>query len=88
LKEDSPTCRQGFYHGGRLPSRTSFRAIRYAAARLDSIESAITAGYLNMGKDLPYTEAVDELIACFKEYNGQVYRNGHWTKPTAYEVHK
>jgi len=72
----------GFHPG--LPSAL----IRYAAARLDSIESAITAGYLNMGKDLPYTEAVDELIACFKEYNGQVYRNGHWTKPTAYEVRK
>ncbi len=70
----------GFHPG--LPSAL----VRYAAAHLDSIESAITLGYLNMGKDLPYSEAVDELIESFKEYNGQVFKNGQWTKPNSFEM--
>jgi len=41
------------YHPG-LPSAM----VRYAAAQMDSIESALTAGYLSVG-NLPYTEAVD-----------------------------
>jgi saccharopine dehydrogenase (NAD+, L-lysine-forming) len=70
----------GFHPG--LPSAL----VRYAAAHLDSIESAITLGYLNMGKDLPYSEAVDELVESFKEYNGQVFKNGQWTKTNSYEM--
>lgn len=72
----------GFHPG--LPSAL----VRYVAAHLDSIESAITAGYLNMGKDLPYTEAVDELIEVFKEYQGQVFKNGEWTKTSSYDIRK
>lgn len=70
----------GFHPG--LPSAL----IRYAAAQLDSIESAITLGYLNMGKELPYSEAVDEVIETFRKYNGQVFKNGQWTKSNSYEV--
>ncbi len=72
----------GFHPG--LPSAL----VRYAAANLDTIESAITAGYLNMGKDLPYTEAVDELIESFKGYQGQVYKNNQWTKTSSFETRK
>ncbi|AHF11462.1 hypothetical protein DEHRE_12265 [Dehalobacter restrictus DSM 9455] len=72
----------GFHPG--LPSAL----VRYVATHMDSIESAITAGYLNMGKDLPYTEAVDELVECFKEYQAQVYKNGQWTKKSSYEIRK
>lgn len=70
----------GFHPG--LPSAL----VRYAAAHLDSIERAITLGYLNMGKDLPYSEAVDEVVESFREYNGQVFKNGRWTKPNSFEV--
>lgn len=72
----------GFHPG--LPSAL----VRYAAAHLDSMENAITAGYLNMGADLPYTEAVDELIELFRKYSGQVYKNGKWTKRRSYEIRK
>jgi len=72
----------GFHPG--LPSAL----VRYAAAHLDTIENAITAGYLNMGKDLPYTGAVDELIESFKGYQGQVYKNGQWTKKSSFETRK
>lgn len=63
----------GFHPG--LPAAL----VRYAAAYFDAIESAITVGYLNLGKDLPYSEAVDELMEYLKEYQAQVYRNGQWT---------
>lgn len=72
----------GFHPG--LPSAL----VRYAAAQLDQIESAVTAGYLNMGKGLPYTEAVNELIETFKDYQAQVYRGGAWTRPRSFELRK
>ena len=71
------------YHPG-LPSAMT----RYAATKMDEIHSALTAGYLNMGKDLPYSEAVDELMEGFIDYQAQVYKNGAWTKPTKWEMRK
>ncbi|HSL46327.1 MAG TPA: saccharopine dehydrogenase NADP-binding domain-containing protein, partial [Anaerolineales bacterium] len=70
------------YHPG-LPSAM----IRYAASKLDSVESARTACYLNMA-DFPYTEAVDELMEGFLHYQAQVYKNGAWTKATSWEMRK
>jgi hypothetical protein len=70
----------GFHPG--LPAAL----VRYAATFLDSIESATTIGYLNMGKNLPYTEAVSELMEVFTEYQAQVYKNGQWTKATSFEM--
>lgn len=72
----------GFHPG--LPAAL----VRFAAAHFDQLENAITAAYLNMGKDLPYTEAVDELIEAFKNYQAQVYSNGKWTKPGSYKLRK
>jgi len=70
------------YHPG-LPSAL----IRYAAGKLDSIESAVTAGYLNMS-ELPYTEAVNELMEGFIHYQAQVFKNGAWTKPSNWDIRK
>ena len=70
------------YHPG-LPSAM----IRYAASKLDCMESARTAGYLNMG-NLQYTEAVDELMEGFIRYQAQVFKNGSWTKPRSWEMRK
>jgi saccharopine dehydrogenase (NAD+, L-lysine-forming) len=69
------------YHPG-LPAAL----IRYAASKLSVTESALTAGYLNM-KNIPYSEAVDELMEGFIEYQAQVFKNGAWTKPTAWDSH-
>ena len=71
------------YHPG-LPSAM----VRYAAARMDRIESALTAGYLNVGGGLPYTEAVDELMEGFIHYQAQVFKNGGWTKAGSYDIRK
>jgi saccharopine dehydrogenase-like NADP-dependent oxidoreductase len=72
----------GFHPG--LPAAM----IRYAAAQLDRLESAVTAGYLNMGRSMPYNEAVDELVETFKEYQAQVFKDGSWTKPSSFEMRK
>jgi hypothetical protein len=71
------------YHPG-LPSAL----VRYAAAQLDNLESALTAGFLNMGKSLPYSEAVDELMEGFIDYQAQVYKDGVWTKPNQWDMRK
>ncbi|MBL8062382.1 MAG: saccharopine dehydrogenase NADP-binding domain-containing protein [Anaerolineales bacterium] len=69
----------GFHPG--LPAAL----IRYAATKLQDIESAFTAGFINM-QNLPYTEAVDELMEGFLEYQAQVYKNGAWTKPSSWDM--
>ena len=71
------------YHPG-LPSAM----VCYAATQLDEIHSALTAGYLNMGKSLPYSEAVDELMEGFIDYQSQVYKNGAWTGPKKWDMRK
>lgn len=72
----------GFHPG--LPAAL----VRYAASFMDTIESATAVGYINMGNNLPYTEAVSELIDVFKDYQAQVYKNGQWTKTTSFETRK
>lgn len=72
----------GFHPG--LPAAM----VRYAASRLNKIEKAITIGYLNFSGNLPYTEAVDELLGLFKEYQAQVFRDGAWTKPQSFDTRK
>jgi saccharopine dehydrogenase (NAD+, L-lysine-forming) len=58
--------------------------VRYAALQLDCLETAITAGYLNMGQALPYSDGVDELMGVFRDYQAQVFKNGAWTKAGSY----
>jgi hypothetical protein len=72
----------GFHPG--LPAAL----VRYAASRLDVIEKALTIGYLNLGRNLPYTEAVDELVELFKEFQAQIYKDGSWTKPRSFDTRK
>jgi len=69
------------YHPG-LPAAL----IRYAASKLSVTESALTAGYLNM-KNIPYSEAVDEVMEGFIDYQSQVFKNGVWTKPSSWDSH-
>ena len=71
------------YHPG-LPSAM----VRYTANQLDEIHSALTAGYLNMGKSLPYSEAVDELMEGFIDYESQIYKNGSWTGSKKWDMRK
>lgn len=81
-------CRAGLcfvteagYHPG-LPSAM----VRHAASRMDSIVSAVTAGYLNIGPGAPYTEAVDELMEAFIDFDASVFKDGNWTAPKKWEM--
>lgn len=67
----------GFHPG--LPSAM----VRYAATQMDTLHTAAVACYLNMGRAMPYSEAVDELMEAFRHYEGQVYKGG-WTNPATY----
>lgn len=69
----------GFHPG--LPAAM----IRFAADQMDQPENAATACYLNMGKNLPYTDSVDELMEVFKNFQAQTFKNGQWQKAGAYE---
>lgn len=70
----------GFHPG--LPSAM----VRYAAAHMDRVAAATVACYLNMGRSLPYSEAVDELMEAFRHYQAQVYEDGAWTDPGAFKT--
>ena len=70
----------GFHPG--LPSTM----VHYAAHQLDRLDTAAIAGYLNMGRALPYSDAVDELMEIFKNYQAQVYRKGNWTRSGSYDI--
>jgi hypothetical protein len=68
----------GFHPG--LPAALA----RHAAAQLDSIERVVAAGFLNMGQDLPYSEAFGELVEALRDYHGETFNNGAWTKPGSF----
>ncbi len=70
------------YHPG-LPAAM----VRLAASKLDLLTSAYAGGYLNMG-NMPYTEAVDELMEGFIDYKARVFKNGRWTKDTSWDRRK
>lgn len=71
------------YHPG-LPAAM----VKYAASRMDTLESAVTAGYLNIGPGFPYTEAVDELMEGFLDYDARVFKDGSWTRPGQWAMKK
>jgi hypothetical protein len=72
----------GFHPG--LPSAL----VRYAACHFDSIESAVTAGYLGLSDRIPYSDAVEELVEVFKNFQAQIYTGGRWTRPEAWQMRK
>jgi hypothetical protein len=72
----------GFHPG--LPAAL----VRYASLQLDRLDAALLAGYLNLGASIPHTEAVDELMGAFRDYQAQVYRDGGWTKSNSFVMRK
>jgi saccharopine dehydrogenase (NAD+, L-lysine-forming) len=72
----------GFHPG--LPAAM----VRLAGREFDVLEKALTAGYLNIGPDVVYTEAVDELTEEFNHYRAQVFKDGKWTNPGSWQMRK
>ena len=71
------------FHPGLLAAM-----VRYAADQFDRLETANTACYLSIDKDIPYSDAVDELVEVFRDYPTQVFTKGHWTWPGAFQIRK
>jgi len=72
----------GFHPG--LPAAM----VRAAAAQLDRLDAAIVGGYLNIGRQTPYSEAVDELMEVFLDYQAQVFKDGSWTQPGSWTTRR
>ena len=70
----------GFHPG--LPAAL----VRHAASRKPGLSTATIGCYLNLGHHLAYTEAVDELMSVFRDYEGQVFEKGAWAPPGSYRV--
>lgn len=54
--------------------------VRWASARVGRLERATVAGLLNMGRGIPYTESLEELVESFKDFQALEYREGAWRK--------
>ena len=63
------------YHPG-LPSAL----VRYAAARLEGVETAIVGGLLNI--PIPYTPAVEDLVRGLENESMREYKDGAWRSPS------
>lgn len=63
--------------GGFHPGMAALLA-RYAAAKLERVESAIIGSYLNPKGGLPFTSGVDELIEMFRSYSTKRFEEGRW----------
>lgn len=72
----------GFHPG--LPAAM----VRFAAEHFDRIEAANVACYLSLARDIPFTDAVDELVEVFRDYRGQVFAHGAWTNPKSFQIRK
>ncbi len=68
---------QGGFHPG-VPGLL----VRWAAERVDRLDSVEIASFLNQRKGLPYTSGVDELIEMFKDYRAHIWENGKWMAVT------
>jgi len=71
------------FHPGLLAA-----LVRFAAEQFDRIETANTACYLSIDKEIPYSDAVDELVDTYRNYNPQVFLGGHWTNPSVFQIRK
>ncbi|MFC2170453.1 saccharopine dehydrogenase NADP-binding domain-containing protein [Calditrichota bacterium] len=67
---------QGGFHPG-VPAAL----VRWAAARMDSITEAYTAGFINPKEGLILTSGVDELIDLFSNYDTSIFKDGAWINP-------
>jgi saccharopine dehydrogenase (NAD+, L-lysine-forming) len=70
----------GFHPG--LPAAL----VRHAAQRCEGSTDVLVGCHLSVGDESLYTEAVDELVAIFADYQGQVFEQGAWTPSGSYRT--
>jgi len=54
--------------------------VRYAAQQMDALDSAIVGSVIRDRTGLPFTSGVAELVASFRDYKSEMYKNGSWQK--------
>jgi hypothetical protein len=64
----------GFHPG--LPSTVA----RYLAQQFERVDTIVIGSVVRQEGGLPYTSAVDELVAQFKNYSADIFIDGRWRK--------
>jgi len=54
--------------------------VRYAARQMDVMDSAIIGSVIRDKTGLPFTSGVTELVESFRNYKGEMYKDGRWQK--------
>jgi len=66
---------QAGFHPGVIAS-----LVRYAGRQLEVMDSAIVGSVIRDQSGLPYTTGFSELVASFRDYKSEIYRDGQWQK--------
>ena len=64
----------GFHPGMIAP------LVRYAGQQMDVMDSAIVGSIIRDKTGMPFTSGFSELVASFRDYKSEIYRNGSWEK--------
>jgi len=54
--------------------------VRYAGQQMDVMDSAIVGSVIRDRIGLPYTTGFSELVASFRDYKSEMYKDGQWQK--------
>lgn len=54
--------------------------VRYAAQQMDVLDGAVVGSVIRDRTGLPFTSGVEELVASFRDYKSEMYKDGRWQK--------
>ena len=54
--------------------------VRFAGQQMDVMDGAIVGSVIRDRSGLPYTSGFSELVASFRDYKGEMYKDGQWQK--------
>ncbi len=54
--------------------------VRYAGQQMDVMDAAIVGSAIRDRTGLPYTSGFSELVASFRDYKSEMYKDGQWQK--------
>ena len=54
--------------------------VRYAGQQMDVMDGAIVGSVIRDRTGLPYTSGFSELVASFRDYKSEMYKDGQWQK--------
>ena len=54
--------------------------VRYAGQQMDVMDSAVVGSVIRDRTGLPYTSGFSELVASFRDYKSEMYKDGQWRR--------